>query len=131
MTFRLLDTNIVSYLVKRHTLATVYAQHLAGYNLAVSFQTVAELLHGADAAGWGPAKRADLEATLATMTVIDSDRPLCERWAAVRTARRAQPIGVADAWIAATALEYRLELVTHNPSDFVGIPGLTVVTEAP
>jgi hypothetical protein len=40
-------------------------------------------------------------------------------------------MGVADAWIAATALEFRLELVTHNPADFQGIPGLIVITEAP
>ncbi len=38
---------------------------------------------------------------------------------------------VADCWIAATALAFGLELVTHNPADFRGIPGLAVVTEAP
>lgn len=45
--------------------------------------------------------------------------------------RRAQPMPVADCWIAATALAFGLELVTHNPADFRGIPGLAVVTEAP
>jgi len=65
------------------------------------------------------------------MVVLHSDDHLCELWAAVRFHRRAQPIGLADAWIAATALAYGLELVTHNPADFAGIPGLTVITEAP
>jgi predicted nucleic acid-binding protein len=41
------------------------------------------------------------------------------------------PFGVADAWIAATALEYGLELVTHNAADFQAIAGLRVITEAP
>ena len=33
-------------------------------------------------------------------------------------------------WVAATALRYRLPLVTHNPDDFQQIPGLKVITEA-
>ena len=40
-------------------------------------------------------------------------------------------MAVADCWIAATALEHGLELVTHNPRDFAGIPGLIIITEAP
>jgi predicted nucleic acid-binding protein len=38
---------------------------------------------------------------------------------------------VADAWIAAVALQYGYDLVTHNPRDFQGIAGLTIITEAP
>ncbi|HKQ76312.1 MAG TPA: hypothetical protein VJ810_21640 [Blastocatellia bacterium] len=36
----------------------------------------------------------------------------------------------AVAWIAATALLYGLELVTHNATDFDNLPGLTIITEA-
>jgi predicted nucleic acid-binding protein len=43
---RLLDTNIVSYILNRHTLALAYQPHLTGYDWAVSFQTVAELIEG-------------------------------------------------------------------------------------
>jgi predicted nucleic acid-binding protein len=63
--------------------------------------------------------------------VLQSTPAVCARWAGARVARRRQPIGVADAWIAATALAHGLELVTHNPSDFRGVPGLAVITEAP
>lgn len=45
--------------------------------------------------------------------------------------RKSQPIGIQDCWIAATALSYGLELVTHNPRDFANIPGLAIITEAP
>lgn len=131
MAFRLIDTNIVSYVLNGHTLAAAYQQHLTGYDLAVSFQTVAELLEGASLAGWGPARWSGLQALLATLTVLDGTTDVAARWAEVRTARRAQPIGVADCWIAATALTFGLELVTHNPSDFRNIPGLVVITEAP
>lgn len=131
MSVRLIDTNIVSYLFNRHSLALAYAPHLIGYSLAISFQTVAELLEGARRARWGAKRWNDLEALIGSMTVLESDRSMCDYWAEVRTVRRMQPIGVADAWVAATALAYGLELVTHNPADFAAIPGLTVVTEAP
>ncbi len=131
MAIRLLDTNIVSYIVNNHTLAAAYLPHLAGYEWAVSFQTVAELLEGGALAGWGNTRWAELDAMLARLTVLHSDETVCEEWASIRAVRRAQPMPVADCWIAATALAFGLELVTHNPADFQGIPGLAVITEAP
>jgi tRNA(fMet)-specific endonuclease VapC len=128
---RLLDTNIVSFLLKSHRLLAAYQPHLIGHDLAVSFQTVAELIAGGALARWGNARWAALDAILANMIVLHSDASVCERWAEVWVARRTQPIGVADCWIAATALAHGVELVTHNPSDFAGIPGLTIITEAP
>lgn len=131
MAFRLLDTNIVSFMMKAHPLFAVYQPHLTGYDLAVSFQTVAELVAGGALAGWGNAKWAALDATLANLTVLHSDQTVCEHWAEAWVARRSQPIPIADCWIAATALAHGLELVTHNPADFANIPGLVVITEAP
>lgn len=131
MAFRLLDTNIVSFVLKAHPLLSAYQPHLTGYDWAVSFQTLAELVAGGALAGWGDAKWAALNAVLANVTVLHTDQAVCERWAEVWVARRAQPIGVADCWIAATALAHGMELVTHNPADFRGVPGLLIVTEAP
>jgi tRNA(fMet)-specific endonuclease VapC len=128
---RLLDTNIISFVMKGHSLAASYQPHLTGYTLAVSFMSVAELREGAILAGWGSRRLAKLEATLNQLLILHTDSVFCQKWAEVRAARRSQPIGVADAWIAATALAHGLELVTHNPVDFQGIAGLTVITEAP
>ncbi len=36
----------------------------------------------------------------------------------------------ADAWIAATALLYGAPLVTHNRSDYLGVPELTIISES-
>ena len=129
MSIRLLDTNIVSFRGRQHPLARKYRRHLIGHTLAISFQTRGELYEWS--AGLGPATLAVLETFLIPVLVLHSDDDICRRWAEVRLARRAQPIAVDDAWIAATALAHGVELVTHNPADFAGIPGLTVITEAP
>jgi tRNA(fMet)-specific endonuclease VapC len=128
---RLLDTNIVSYLFKGHSLAAVYRRHLTGHTLAVCFMTEAELFEGAFRARWGPRRFTRLEALLGTFLYIPSSPDTSRRWGQVRTERRAQPIGAADAWIAATALVHGCELVTHNPGDFQGIAGLTIISEKP
>jgi len=129
VSLRLLDTNIVSYMQKRNHLLRKYRYHLEGHDLAVSFQTLGELLEGGLTADWGNERWADLYAVLADIRVIHSNDDITRRWAEIQNIRKAQPISDADCWIAATAWSCDLELVTHNPSDFVGIPGLVVVTE--
>ena len=131
MATRLLDTNIVSYLLKGHPLAARYQPHLVGHVPAVSFMTVAELYEGAVRAGWGPQRWAALTAMLGQLLVLHTTDALCHQFAAVRTQRRTQPMAVADAWIAATALTHGIELVTHNPADFQGIAGLSIITAVP
>ena len=131
MANRLLDTNIVSYILKGHSLAAAYHPLLAGHTLAICFMTEAERFEGAYRARWGPRRLARLEALLATFLYIPSSADLSRRWGQVRTERQAQPIGTADAWIAAAALVHGCDLVTHNPSDFQGISGLSIVTAVP
>ena len=131
MSYRLLDTNIVSFMMKSHPLLAAYQPHFAGFDLAISFQTLAELLEGGTRAGWGDARWSELNATLSTLVYFHSDEATCLRWAEIRVARRSQPMPVADCWIAATALAFDVELITHNPRDFVGIPNLVVITEVP
>ncbi len=130
MATRVLDTNIVSYLLKGHTLAEVYRPHLEGHVLAISFMTVAELFEGAIRARWGKRKRAALESALRSYLVIPASPELCQRWGEVRSERRRQPISSEDAWIAATALLHGSPLVTHNAGDFEGIAGLTIISES-
>jgi tRNA(fMet)-specific endonuclease VapC len=130
MSARVLDTNIVSYLVRNDPLAARYVQHTRGILPVVSFMTVAELYEWAQRHRWGPGRRARLTMTLGRCTVVESSPDLCRRWAAVRCERRGRPISVPDAWIASTALEYDAELVTHDAGDFAGIAGLRIITEA-
>jgi predicted nucleic acid-binding protein len=59
------------------------------------------------------------------------DHVTCAKWAeASASARRnGRPIDAADAWIAATALQYGVPLVTHNPTHFLGVDGLGIISE--
>ena len=126
----LLDTNVVSYLMNSHSLASQYRPYLTGNTPAVCFQTVAELFQGAFRARWGKKRVAELERTIARYLVVPSSHEASQEWARVRYQRRHEPISAEDAWMAATALTYDCPLVTHNPKDFRGIRGLRVITEA-
>ena len=57
-------------------------------------------------------------------TVFDLTEDIIVRTIALRRSRR---IKIPDAIIAATALEYDLTLITHNTSDFQGIPNLKLL----
>ena len=124
----LLDANVVSFLFKRHPLAAGYLPHLRGQAPAVSFMTVAELYVWGHRAHWRPGRFARLEAMLRSYVVLAATPDVCRRWGAVRYERRAQPISVSDAWIAATALHHGMPLITHNPADFTGLAGLSVIS---
>lgn len=76
--------------------------------------TVPELDRWALERDWGEARRARMEQHLRNFIVYPFNRSLCLRWAkAADSARRGgRSVGVADAWIAATALEHDLENLT-------------------
>lgn len=130
MSILLLDTNIVSFLLKGDTRAQSYASLLEGNQLAISFMTVAELFEWAAVRGWGETRRARLEQPLRTFLIIPADLELCRQWGTLRATQQTlgKTIASQDAWIAATALRHQLTIITHNPSDFNGIAGIDVRT---
>ena len=132
MTTVLLDTNIVSYLFKRDSRAALYAPHLVTRELAIAMMTVAELFQWAALRQWGKPRVRRLEQHMERYTILPVDIDLCRQWAEVRATRRRAglPISPQDAWIAATALRYKLAFVTHNADDYQAIPGLTIISEA-
>ena len=93
--------------------------------------TVAELYEWGILRSWSQARWSALQSMLSGYVILPADDNTCRRWAIVRDDRRTQPISVDDAWIAASALTQNAALVTHNPRDFQGIIGLTVISEAP
>jgi len=93
---------------------------MRGYELIISFMTLAEMRQGALEANWGLRKCNVLEAYLADFSVLHSDGILCAAWANVRneSSRKGRQISSANAWIAATALVLSAPLATNNPKDY-------------
>ena len=125
------DTDVVSYLFKRDSRAEAYRLHLTGRLLVVSFMTVAELDRWALERDWGETRRTRMERHLRNFVVHPFDRALCLRWAEATDGarRKGRPIGVADAWTAATAVHHGVPLVTNNPDHYAGVEGLTTISE--
>ncbi|MEW6606168.1 MAG: type II toxin-antitoxin system VapC family toxin [bacterium] len=127
----ILDTNIVSYLMKGGPLAKVYAPRVQGALLAISFITVGEMYYGAEKAHWGEKKRKELETTLRNFVVIPYDHEIapCYGRLAAERKRAGKPMSLHDEWIAACAVRHGVPLVTHNANDFKGVSALDIITE--
>jgi predicted nucleic acid-binding protein len=127
------DTDVVSFLYKRDTRVLLYTSHLDGKLTLISFMTIAELHRWTLERQWGEKRRRDLEKFLDKFAIVEYVKALCFKWAeATYSARRnGRPVGVADAWIAATALLENAPLVTHNRTHYAGISNLQVISEAP
>ncbi|MGH3090332.1 MAG: type II toxin-antitoxin system VapC family toxin [Rubrobacteraceae bacterium] len=127
------DTDVVSYLFRRDSRAELYRPRLDGNLLVISFMTVAELDRWALERDWGEPRRRRMEEHLGNFVVYPYNPQMCREWAKVsdEARRKGRPVGVADAWIAATALLHEMPLVTHNREHFSDIEGLEVISEAP
>lgn len=127
----ILDTNIVSYLMRGGLLAATYEPHVRNRLLAITFITVGELYFGAEKRSWGEKKRKELETNLRNFVVIPYDHEIarCYGRLVAERQRKGKPIAPNDAWIAACTVRHSVPLVTHNAKDFEGIAGLQIVTE--
>ena len=129
----LLDTNVISE-TTRHAPDSNVLRFLAGLETArVSVVTIHELQFGICRLPPGQ-RRADLTAAIDAFlaafddAVLDVDRVIARRAGQLRADAQAtgRALHLADAFIAATALQHRLQLATRNPFDFAGL-GVTVV----
>ncbi len=127
----ILDTNVVSYLMRGGLIAEAYGKRVQGRVAAISFITVGELYYGAENANWGADKRQQLEETLQNFVVVPFDNEIARAYGRITVQRKraGRPISLHDAWIAACAVRHDLPLLTHNPRDFQHISHLQVVTE--
>ena len=125
------DTNVVSYIMRGHTLAEAYAPHLEGRLSSITFVTVGELYYGAEKRKWGIEKRKLLETTLRNFVVIPYDHEIAKTYGRIlaESERFGNAVNPLDAWIAACAVRHNVPLVTHDYRDFKGIAGLSIITE--
>ena len=126
------DTDVVSFLFKSHSLAPAYQTILAGRALAVSLFTVAEIEYGMEAKNWGATRRDLMRRFLARFTTLLPDADTARLWAQIKNGceKKGRPIAFADAWIAAAALQLNVPLATHNASDFEVVDRLLILTAA-
>jgi tRNA(fMet)-specific endonuclease VapC len=126
----LVDTDVISYLLNRHSLAAGYEGLLLGYTPLISFVTVAEMYRGALKRGWGERRMADLDLHLRQFAVVPYSAKICISYAELSIAaeKKGHPIAFADAFIAASALSLEIPLLTHNRRHFQGIKKLSVIS---
>ena len=124
----LLDTNVVSEWVKPRPDPRV-AAWLAGTDedrVFLSVVTIGELRHGIERLAAGR-RRERLDEWLREELpqrfegrVLPIDAAIANAWGTMvaRRGRSGRPMGVMDAWVAATAEVHALTLVTRNAADF-------------
>ena len=129
----LLDTNVISELVRRKPSARVlrWFEGIPDSALHVSTLTLGEIRRGVEGLHDGPRKEKlrlwlehDLPAWFESR-VLPVDIPVADRWGRL-LAGIGRPAPAIDSLLAATALHHELRLVTRNDRDFA-YPGLEVV----
>src|SRR5579883_847938 len=137
MAIVLLDTTVASFLHPKKADSPqrqAYEPHLLGNILALSFQSVAELYLWAEERRWGVKQRAALEQFLDRFLIVPYHAALTRTWAVVMRESKAggRRLEAGDAWIAATAVQHKLMLLSHD-RDFADLPvtGLKVICHAP
>jgi len=113
----IVDTCVVSYLLKKHPFAKNYLPLLQGKLLGISFISAGELYRWPLERGWGERKTVLYEQALKHYVMLPCDDETCRWWAKI-AAIKGHPMPHNDAWIAATALRHNTPLVTHNVKDF-------------
>ena len=78
-----------------------------------------------------PEREAWFRRHLTRFLIVPSSADLSRKWAEVMVSARqaGRRVETADAWVAATALLYDAPLLTHNKSDYPGVPGLRFAEE--
>jgi predicted nucleic acid-binding protein len=84
----LVDTNIVSYYVRRDTRINTYKKHLVGREWFVSFMTLAEIHAGIFLRGWSYEAVDKLNQELSDCRLVFPDENLCWEWGRIRALRR-------------------------------------------
>lgn len=95
----------------------------------MSFMTQAELFTWPKLNRWGAQREKSLRQCISDYVVLYPDEKTCEVLSKIKVVSRlaGRPISEADAWIAATAIRYRLPLITRNHRDFNFIDDLELI----
>ncbi len=128
----IVDTNVISYILKKDSRAESYRRHIFGLPKIISFMTLAELYRWELQYSWGERKRRKIREFLDDYSIVYSDEKLCEIWAKIKSDahKKGNPIDTADAWVASVALLFDVPLVTHNRRHFENVENLQIISES-
>jgi len=117
----LCDTNILIEFLKNNPLVIAELQTIGQSNLAISVITQAELYFGA----FNKAELATIKRNLSPLAQLPITNAVSDVFIQLmETYSLSHRPGLPDILIAATALEYDIELYTFNHKDFRFVPGL-------
>ncbi|MCQ2585674.1 MAG: PIN domain-containing protein [Treponema sp.] len=121
----LLDTNVIIRFLKGET--ELFSLFDKEENLFVSSVSIGELMYGAELSSKVEFNREMYLGLCQALNIIVPDEYVSAAYGKVKASlkRAGHPIPENDIWIAATAIEGNLTLVTAD-SDFEGIEGLSV-----
>ena len=77
------DTDVISVLIKGDTRTELYRPYLANGDLVMSFMTLAELDRWALERGWGEKRKGAASLITAHIAVYPFNRALCAKWAEI------------------------------------------------
>lgn len=124
----LLDTNIVSYYVRRAsaTLEAKLSEALKHHNAAISVITRAELRYGQAGMTGEDRRRGLIDSFFLRLPSLEWSIQAADIYGTLKDKlkRQGTPIGDMDTLIAAHALAEKLILVTHNTKHFDKVTGL-------
>jgi len=127
------DTDVVSFLFKNHPNRKPLRSRTCRAHFAHLSHDCRRVGPWAIQRKWNQQRLHWLHLYLRRFTVVPSSPDLCRQWAGVMVAAQGagSRVECADGWIAATAmLIYEGALVTHNRGDYLGMPGLTLISHA-
>jgi predicted nucleic acid-binding protein len=124
----LAHTNVASFLYGDKPEAGLYRAACRHHLIFLSFQTVLEMLTGAEIKGWGEKRRAKLEEFLNLYEHVYPDEHTVRTCARLTASlrRKGKTLSIADTWIAATALASDLVLIAHDGA-FRHVPDLRLI----
>lgn len=124
----LIDSDLVVDWLNGHQPTIALVSPLLGDGIALSIVTYAEIFEGIYGGRDPRAEERAFRAFLRGLTLLPITRSVARRTAGLRRDLRARQRPVAqralDLFIAATALEHGLILLTRNTKDYQDVPGL-------
>ncbi|MBL8363917.1 MAG: PIN domain-containing protein [Comamonas sp.] len=124
----LLDTNIVSYVLKRRPIEVLSLFNENASRMAISAITLSELFQGAEKSSRVSDNLVAIEDFCSRLEVLPYGAKAAQYYGAIRAGleKTGQPIGVNDLHIAAHARSEGLVVVTNNVGEFARVPALQV-----